>query len=216
MTKPEIENASYYGKRDGFHNHTTALGSRMGRTAREELEDALQTKVSQESAEKIVRTLTVFNRDALTAASLKHPLGTVLYAKNPDTDQHAVLVVTDKGPYVDGRDIDISVKANEVLGLRQNNAGIDKLLVHPVGRAFSLYEGQDGKPHVKMNDERLLTWWWEHQKSVLGKDRSAGDPALFVGDPAPERRFAVEEVREIPQAPEGSIPGKAKRPTELA
>lgn len=59
-----------------------------------------------------------FSRYALTAAHRTHPFGTKLKVVNPDTGQHVVVRVNDRGPFVRGRSLDLSEAAAFTIGRR--------------------------------------------------------------------------------------------------
>ena len=58
-----------------------------------------------------------FDRNALTAAHPKLPLGTEVTATNPATGRQVEVEVNDRGPYADGRAIDLSQGAARQLGI---------------------------------------------------------------------------------------------------
>ena len=58
-----------------------------------------------------------FDRNALTCASRKFPLGSWLEIYYPRTGKSVKVQVTDRGPWVPGRILDISERAAYVLGL---------------------------------------------------------------------------------------------------
>lgn len=57
-----------------------------------------------------------FNMHALTIAHKTLPLGTKVLLQNPRNGRKAVVTVTDRGPYVAGRDIDLSLATALRLG----------------------------------------------------------------------------------------------------
>jgi|UniRef100_A0A7C5AMR8 rare lipoprotein A len=66
-----------------------------------------------------------FNMYAETAAHPSLPLGTRLTLTNPQTGSTATVLVTDRGPFVPGRDLDLSFEAARKLGVLRN--GVAKL-----------------------------------------------------------------------------------------
>ena len=58
-----------------------------------------------------------FRQNGLTAASRSLPLGSRIRVTNPDTGRTVRLEVTDRGPYVDGRILDLSRAAADRLGI---------------------------------------------------------------------------------------------------
>jgi 3D (Asp-Asp-Asp) domain-containing protein len=59
----------------------------------------------------------VFDQNKLTAASRTLPLGTKLLVKNPANGKSCTVVVNDRGPFVAGRDIDLSRAAAQRIGV---------------------------------------------------------------------------------------------------
>lgn len=59
----------------------------------------------------------IFDQNKLTAASRTLPLGTKVLVKNPATGKSCTVVVNDRGPYVAGRDIDLSKAAAQKIGV---------------------------------------------------------------------------------------------------
>jgi len=59
----------------------------------------------------------IFRQDALTAASPSLPLGSRIRVTNPDTGRMVQLVVTDRGPHVGDRILDLSRAAAQQLGI---------------------------------------------------------------------------------------------------
>jgi rare lipoprotein A len=61
----------------------------------------------------------IFNMNALTAAHRTLPLGTRVKVTNLENGRAVVVRLNDRGPYIDGRIIDLSRKAAEVLGMAE-------------------------------------------------------------------------------------------------
>ncbi|HYH18379.1 MAG TPA: septal ring lytic transglycosylase RlpA family protein [Azospirillum sp.] len=60
-----------------------------------------------------------FDQDALTAAHRSLPLGTVVRVTNLDTGRSVQVEINDRGPFIEGRIIDVSRRAAEVLGMKE-------------------------------------------------------------------------------------------------
>jgi rare lipoprotein A len=60
---------------------------------------------------------TVYNQNAMTAAHLTLPLGTTVRVTNLTTNQSVIVRITDRGPFVHGRIIDLSLAAAKATGL---------------------------------------------------------------------------------------------------
>lgn len=59
----------------------------------------------------------VYDQNAMTAAHLTLPLGSIVRVTNLQTNQTAVVKITDRGPFVRGRIIDLSLAAAKATGL---------------------------------------------------------------------------------------------------
>lgn len=69
----------------------------------------------------------IFDRNAMTAAHRTAPFGTKLKVTNLTNQRTTVVTVTDRGPFIRGRIIDVSAKAADVLGFRR--AGVAQVAV---------------------------------------------------------------------------------------
>lgn len=72
-----------------------------------------------------------FNHAGQAAASKTLPLGTVAKVTNTETGKTAVVTVEDRGPYVDGRTIDLTRSTARQIGL-DSRAGVAPVIVAPV------------------------------------------------------------------------------------
>ena len=64
-----------------------------------------------------------FDMHANTIAHKDLPLGTEVELKNPETEQVEKATVTDRGPYIEGRDVDLSYALAEKLSLLEKGVG---------------------------------------------------------------------------------------------
>jgi rare lipoprotein A len=70
---------------------------------------------------------TVYDQNAMTAAHLTLPMGTMVRVTNLTTNQSVVVKITDRGPFVRGRIIDLSLAAAKATGVYR--AGVAKVRV---------------------------------------------------------------------------------------
>ena len=61
----------------------------------------------------------IFNKFDLTAAHRTLPFGTLIRLRSPMVSQPITVRINDRGPFIDGRDLDISESAAEKLGMRE-------------------------------------------------------------------------------------------------
>jgi rare lipoprotein A len=64
-----------------------------------------------------------FDQNAMTAAHKTLPLGTVLRVTNPRNGNAVKVTITDRGPYIKGRVLDLSRGAAARLGMVQQGVG---------------------------------------------------------------------------------------------
>ncbi len=69
----------------------------------------------------------VYNQNAMTAAHLSLPMGSIVRVTNLQTGQAAVVKITDRGPFVKGRILDLSLAAAKATGVYR--MGIAKVRV---------------------------------------------------------------------------------------
>ena len=81
---------------------------------------------------------TRFASNAANAASKTLPLGTIAKVTNRANGRSAIVVIKDRGPYVDGRIIDVSPKTADDLGMREQ--GVVPVEVVPI--AVPLADGK--------------------------------------------------------------------------
>jgi rare lipoprotein A len=70
---------------------------------------------------------TVYNQNAMTAAHLTLPMGTMVRVTNLTNNESVVVKITDRGPFVRGRIIDLSLAAAKATGVYR--AGVAKVKV---------------------------------------------------------------------------------------
>ncbi|MBF0319070.1 MAG: septal ring lytic transglycosylase RlpA family protein [Nitrospirae bacterium] len=66
---------------------------------------------------KLTASGEVYDMYAMTAAHKTLPFGTILKLTNPESGASATVTITDRGPFIPGRDIDLSYSAARELGV---------------------------------------------------------------------------------------------------
>jgi rare lipoprotein A len=82
---------------------------------------------------------------AMTCAHKTLPFGTRLRVTNPESGKSAEVVVNDRGPFVEGRDLDLSYAAAKKIGLVADGTG--GVFIEHLGRDrdYRKYIGRDGR-----------------------------------------------------------------------
>jgi rare lipoprotein A len=83
---------------------------------------------------------TVFDENALTAAHRELPMGTMVRVTNLSTNQSVVARITDRGPFVPGRTLDLSKAAAQAIGLYR--MGVAKVRVEAYAKPGADPEGR--------------------------------------------------------------------------
>lgn len=65
----------------------------------------------------------LFDMNDLTAAHPSWPFGTIVRVRKPDSNRSVVVRINDRGPFVQGRNIDLSWKAANQVGLDRDGVG---------------------------------------------------------------------------------------------
>lgn len=73
----------------------------------------------------------VFNPNKYTVAHRTLPFGTLVRLTNIDTNVKVIVRVNDRGPFIKGREFDMTVKCAYVLGVKKN--GVSTLKIEILG-----------------------------------------------------------------------------------
>ncbi len=81
------------------------------------LEEGVASFYSDRFQGAITASGETFDQQALTAAHPSLPFGTKVLVTRPDTGQEVEVMINDRGPFVQGRVIDLSKRAARALGM---------------------------------------------------------------------------------------------------
>ncbi len=87
-----------------------------------------------------------FNMYAMTCAHKKFPFGTKLRVTNPVNNKSVVVTVNDRGPFIPGRDLDLSYAAAKKIGL--TSEGVGRVRIEYLGRDMHYVKRVTFKPSV--------------------------------------------------------------------
>lgn len=68
---------------------------------------------------------------AMTCAHRTLPFGTRIRVTNPDNDKSVIVTVNDRGPFIRGRDLDLSYGAAKKIGMIRKGVGKVKMELSP-------------------------------------------------------------------------------------
>lgn len=120
-----------------------------------------------------------FDMHELTAAHKTLPLPGLVEVTNLATGQRAVLRVNDRGPFVDGRIIDLSRGAAESLGLLSQ--GVGRVRVRYLGRAPRLGGGQPLQRAEAASTPAPSVNYWVSAGAFLDRDNADRLARDFTG-----------------------------------
>jgi rare lipoprotein A (peptidoglycan hydrolase) len=95
----------------------------------------------------------IFDMNGLTAAHRKLPLGTIIRVTNLKNNTSLVLRVNDRGPYIQGRVLDVSMAAARYLGFL--GAGLTPVRIETFSPPAYALSGRPSSPfslHVSLSD----------------------------------------------------------------
>jgi rare lipoprotein A len=151
----------------------------------------------------------IYDMHALTAAHRTLPLGSIVRVTNVKTGRSVLVRVTDRGPFIEGRILDLSQAAAEKIDLRQAGVGMVRIEVlrSPVpldaGGRWAVQIGAFEQEHAadKLADHLSQRY---HTAKVQCFSSPVGDWWVRVRVHDDDRKLA-EEVAHNTQTPQGAI-----------
>ena len=118
------------------------------------------------------------HHDSLTCAHRTYPFGTLLKVTNPANGKQVIVRVTDRGPYIKGRIIDLSVRAAQEIGIITQ--GIAPVIVeryYPSVVPFKPEDALDDLPELEMgtNEGSDTTPIWIILRDQYRKEAQQGN-----------------------------------------
>jgi rare lipoprotein A len=101
---------------------------------------------------------TIMNPRADNAASKTLPLGTVAKVTNLETGKSAVVTIRDRGPYVDGRIVDLTPATAQKIGLALHQ-GVTRVVVAPIQIPLANGDVKYGAGAGEMNGTLVARNW---------------------------------------------------------
>ncbi len=101
---------------------------------------------------------TIMNPRADNAASKTLPLGTVAKVTNLETGKSAVVTIRDRGPYVDGRIVDLTPATAQKIGLALRQ-GVTRVVVAPIQIPLANGDVKYGAGAGEMNGTLVARNW---------------------------------------------------------
>ncbi len=92
-----------------------------------------------------------YHRDSLTCAHKTYPLGTMLQVRNPMNGKSVVVKVTDRGPFIPQRVIDLSMAAAKELDMLQSGVCLVEITSYHEERSPYRSSGKDGRMELNLN-----------------------------------------------------------------
>ena len=151
----------------------------------------------------------IYDMHAMTAAHRTLPLGSMVRVTNPEDGTFAIVRITDRGPFIEGRIIDLSQAAAKKIGLVQKGTAKVRLEVlktpQPieVGGRWAVQIGGFGNEDTARNLADHLSRRY-HTAKVLTFNSPAGDWWVRVRVKQ-DQRSRAEEVMRAEKTSEGGI-----------
>ncbi|HEY7353420.1 MAG TPA: septal ring lytic transglycosylase RlpA family protein, partial [Terriglobales bacterium] len=150
-----------------------------------------------------------YDMHALTAAHRTFPLGSIARVTNLSSGETVIVRITDRGPFIEGRIIDLSRAAAEKIGLVRRGTGEVRveLLETPrsldIGGRWAVQIGGFGEEHEARDIADHLSHRY-HTAHVLTFNSPAGDWWVRVRVKDDLRARAEEVIRDT-RTPEGAV-----------
>jgi rare lipoprotein A len=131
-----------------------------------------------------------FDMDTLTAAHATLPLPSYAMVTNLENGRQVVVRINDRGPFVDTRVVDVSKRAADVLGYR--NQGTAKVRVQLIGPAPLNDHGE----HIMAMNEALNNGASMRQLAALSENPNARGN-IQVADAIPPRKQIEQPLQQV-------------------
>lgn len=126
------------------------------------------------------------HNDSLTCAHRTYPFGTMLRVYNPANGRSVIVKVTDRGPFVRGRIIDLSWRAAKELDII--SSGVAMVIVHKVDTFVVPFQATDQielpELELETNDgaPALVPFWKEMKEAQLKAQKAAENAKKAAGN----------------------------------
>ena len=155
----------------------TTIAMLISFTAQAQTESGKASFYSKKSSGRRTASGERLHHDSLTCAHRTYPFGTLLLVTNPENGKHVIVKVTDRGPYVKGRVIDLSMRAAKELGIMAK--GIAPVLVEEFNPSIIPFKPAEifSKPELDLSttDEDASKPIWielrDHMKKKQQKEK---------------------------------------------
>jgi rare lipoprotein A len=165
----------------------------------------------------------VFDKEAVTAAHPTLPMPSYVRVTNVRNRKSLIVRVNDRGPFHSDRVIDLSHKAADLLGFRQN--GVARVKVEYVGRASlegsddrkliaTLRQGEPAPAPIQVASARPGLPAMETARASRGPVPVPGQRPYSLGEPAPAQATEMEMTSSRVRQP--AIEAQALPPTAFA
>ena len=169
-----------------------------------ELTHGVASWYGEEFAGRTTANGEIFDPMQFTAAHRTLPFGTVLDVTNPKTNQTVRVRINDRGPYIGGREIDLSYAAAQQIGLIDPGSGDVGIKIVKLGAG----DGEPPAPYevkIEAPKERVVIASNEPPKVDFPLPAQTSDPDsdFHVEVQTPTRRQVSADGRTIQEVPVG-------------
>lgn len=167
-----------------------------------------------------------YDRNAMTCAHKKLPFGTMLRVTNLNNGNSVVVEVTDRGPYVAGRIVDLSYKAASELGMLGAGVVRVKVDILPKGATIPYRTDEDNPLELPEGMEAGLAGVcyefipeWEkpaeaRMKTVPRKTQTDQDASSKKHDAPAKNQHAGQQHKSAPAQQKQQQKSAAKKPAQ--
>jgi rare lipoprotein A len=155
--------------------YITLIALLISFTAQAQTESGKASFYSKRSSGRRTASGERLHHDSLTCAHRTYPFGTLLLVTNPANGNHVIVKVTDRGPYVRGRVIDLSMRAAKELGIVAQ--GIAPVIVEKLDESVIPFKPSDffSQPELDLGtheDNAAKPIWVELSEQMKKKHKA--------------------------------------------
>ncbi|WP_245800440.1 septal ring lytic transglycosylase RlpA family protein [Thiomonas intermedia] len=146
---------------------------------------------------------TRFNPRDFSAASRVLPLPTCVQVTNLDNGLSALVLVNDRGPFVSGRLLDLSMGAAQALGVTRTGTARVRIVALPEGANAPLQYAQAPAAASPPQDHPVMT---PSQADMSSRASTAAAPQQFATQPVTPSIPAASSSMGVPESPQDAPP----------
>lgn len=154
-----------------------------------------------------------YDKDSMTCAHLKYPLGTWLHVRNPANGREVIVQVTDRGPYTRKFVIDLSRAAAQQLDIIRYGFRMVEITPYVQGKIPYKYDPPTERPELELGyttDLAIGAPYWQDDSIYQSKHRLSRTEIVRL-DPDTLRAVEIQEATATPSSADANGKSQPRR-----